>query len=64
MPRYYNPEDSDFTLWLATKIGNIFSEKLNSLSTDEIEKAIKLFRKEGNLSSISHPRLIIKYKFL
>ena len=60
MPRYYNPEESDFTLWLASKLGNIFSEKLDSLSYDEIEKAIKVFQLEGHLSSIIKPRLIIK----
>lgn len=60
MPRYYNPEDGDFTLWLATKLGNVFQEKINTLSQDEIEKAIKLFKKEGHLDSISQPRLIVK----
>jgi hypothetical protein len=43
MPRYYNPEDTDFTLWLGRKLGSFYSET-KSLTQDEIEKAIQVFK--------------------
>ena len=44
MPRFYNPEDSDFTIWFAKKFYNFFQSKINTLNDDEIEKAIKSFK--------------------
>lgn len=61
MPRYYTPEENDFTLWFASKLANFSHSKLKTLSTDEIEKAIKVFQKEGSVPA-TIPRTVIKYE--
>ena len=59
MPRYYNPEASDFTLWLGKKIGNFYSST-KSLKDDEIEKAIQLFKNEDHVEKIDGMKYVLK----
>jgi hypothetical protein len=60
MPRDYNPEDSDFTLWFAKKVSNLFAQHVNTLSSSDIEKAIKVFQNDG-LIPLTTPTMVIKY---
>lgn len=60
MPRYYNPEDSDFTLWFAKKLENIFQDNILCLSEDDVIKYIKYFKTNSLIDSESKLYIIIK----
>lgn len=64
MPRFYNPEDSDFTLWIAKKFGNLFQDNISCLSEDDIIKYLKHFKTNQLIDIDSKLSIVIKYIYI
>ncbi|KAM3142099.1 hypothetical protein pb186bvf_005753 [Paramecium bursaria] len=50
MPRYYDPTQSDPTIWLINKTKSLFDQTINNLTIDQIQKYIQQFKKNGELN--------------
>ncbi|CAD8056141.1 unnamed protein product [Paramecium sonneborni] len=62
MPRFFDPSKSDPTVIAINWIDQILSEKLKTLSHEEIEKYIKRFQQERLFTNYKNKEIIISNK--